>query len=116
DNLLGVLRTLFRWKKAILYLCLAAGVVAAIVVLLVPVYYQATTIFFVASPDQSSPELMFGTSLAEPELYGDESDIDRLLTISESNELVEYLIDSFQLYQHYRIDTANVKAPYYVKL
>lgn len=116
DNLLDVLRTLFRWKKAILYLCLAAGVVSVIVVLLVPVYYQASTIFFVASPDQSKPELIFGNSQTEPEIYGNESDIDRLLTIAEGNELVEYLIDSFQLYQHYGIDTAGAKAPYYIKL
>lgn len=116
DNLLDVLRTLFRWKKPIIYLCLAAGLIAAIVVLLVPVYYQATTIFFVASPDQSKPELIFGNSQLEPEIYGNESDIDRLLTIAESNELVEYLIDTFNLYQHYDIDTANAKAPYYIKL
>lgn len=116
DNLLEVLRTLFKWKKAILYLCLAAGILAAIIVLLVPVYYQSTTTFFVTSPDQSKPELIFGSSLSEPELYGNESDIDRLLTIAESNELISFLIDSFQLYQHYDIDTLSVKAPYYVKL
>ncbi|MEZ4994849.1 MAG: Wzz/FepE/Etk N-terminal domain-containing protein [Saprospiraceae bacterium] len=116
DNLLDVLRTIFRWKKAILYLCLAAGIVAAIVVLVVPVYYQASTVFFVASPDQSTPELIFGNSLSEPELYGDESDIDRLLTIAEGNELVEFLIDSFQLYEHYDIDRNNAKAPYNIKL
>lgn len=116
DNLLDVLRTLFRWKKAILYLCLAAAVLSAVIVLLVPVYYEAATVFFVASPDQSKPELIFGNSQQEPEIYGNESDIDRLLTIAESNELVEFLIDSFQLYQHYDIDTANAKAPYYIKL
>ncbi|PHN03587.1 Wzz/FepE/Etk N-terminal domain-containing protein [Flavilitoribacter nigricans] len=116
DNLLDVLRTIFRWKKPIIYLCLAAGLIAAVVVMLVPVYYQATTVFFVASPDQSKPELIFGNTQLEPEIYGNESDIDRLLTIAEGNELVEYLIDTFQLYQHYDIDTANVKAPYYIKL
>ena len=116
DNLLDVLRTLVKWKKAILYLCLAAGVLSAVIVLLVPVYYEAATIFFVASPDQSKPELIFGNNQLEPEVYGNESDIDRLLTIAESNELVEYLIDSFQLYRHYDIDTANAKAPYYIKL
>lgn len=116
DNLLDVLRTLFRWKKPILYLCLAAGIISAIVVMLVPVYYQAATVFFVASPDQSKPELIFGNTQLEPEIYGNESDIDRLLTIAEGNELVEFLIDTFQLYQHYDIDTANAKAPYYIKL
>jgi uncharacterized protein involved in exopolysaccharide biosynthesis len=116
DNLLDVLRTIFRWKKAILILCVAVGILSAIVVLIVPVYYQASTVFFVASPDQSTPELIFGNSLSEPEFYGDESDIDRLLTIAEGNELVEFLIDSFQLYQHYDIDRHNPKAPYNIKL
>lgn len=116
DNLLGVLRTLFRWKKAIFYFCLAVGVLAAVVVLLVPVYYQAATVFFVASPDQSKPELIFGSSTTEPEFYGDDSDIDRMLTIAESNELVDFLIDSFNLYRHYDIDSTKARAPYYLKL
>lgn len=116
DNLLAVLRTLFRWKKAIFYFCLAVGILAVIVVLVVPVYYQATTIFLVASPDQSKPELIFGNSQQEPEFYGDDSDIDRLLTITESNELVEFLIDSFNLYHHYDIDSSKAKAAYYIKL
>ena len=116
DNLLGVLKTLFKWKKQILVTCLAATVGSIIIVLLLPVYYQATTIFLVASPDQAKPELLFGKGTLESEYYGTESDIDRVLTIAKSNELYEYLIDSFKLYDHYRINRDNPRAPYYVKL
>ncbi len=116
DNLLGVLKTLFKWKKQILYTCIAAGIGSIIIVLLLPVYYQATTIFLVASPDQAKPELLFGKGTLESEYYGTESDIDRVLTIAKSNELYEYLIDSFDLYQHYDIKKEAPRAPYYVKL
>ncbi|GJM35824.1 MAG: hypothetical protein DHS20C18_48250 [Saprospiraceae bacterium] len=116
DNLLGVLKTLFKWKKQILYTCLAAGIGSIIIVLLLPVYYKATTIFLVASPDQAKPELLFGKGTLESEYYGTESDIDRILTIAKSNELIEFLVDSFQLYKHYDIKQENPRSPYYVKL
>ncbi len=116
DNLLGVLRTLFKWKKPILITCITAAIGSIIIVLLLPVYYQATTIFLVASPDQAKPELLFGKGTLESEYYGTESDIDRVLTIAKSNELYEYLIDSFQLFEHYNIKKDHPRAPYYVKL
>ncbi|MEL7222069.1 MAG: Wzz/FepE/Etk N-terminal domain-containing protein, partial [Bacteroidota bacterium] len=114
-NLLDVLRSLFRWKKVILTACLIAAVGSAVIVLLLPVYYQATTIFFAASPDQAVPERLFGSAESAPEYYGNESDIDRLLTISESNELVDFLVDSFQLYDHYEIDKEGLKSQYNVR-
>jgi tyrosine-protein kinase Etk/Wzc len=114
-NLLGVLKTLFKWKRQILTVCVIAGVGSVIISLLLPVYYQAATVFFVASPDQAKPELIFGRGTLAAEYYGNENDIDRILTIAESNELVDFLVDSFNLYSHYKIDSTGVKAPYKVK-
>lgn len=114
-DLLGVIRTLFRWKKVIIAACLAAGIGSAVIVLLVPEYYQATTVFFATSPDQATPELLFGDGSIAPELYGNENDIDRMLTISESNELVDFLVDTFDLYVHYDINPDNPKGKYYVR-
>ena len=102
-DLLDVIKTLFRWKKFILTSCLIAGVGSAIIVLLLPSYYKASTIFLAVSPDQATPELLFTDGGIAPELYGNESDIDRMLTIAESNQLADYLIDSFSLYEHYDI-------------
>lgn len=115
DNLLGILKTLYKWKKAIIVTCLLAGIGSSIIVLLLPVYFKASTTFIVASPDQAKPEILFSQGNLEPELFGNTNDIDRVLTIAESNELIDFLIDSFQLYQHYDIDPDGPKAAYYVK-
>jgi len=115
ENLLGVLQTLYQWRKQIIYTCLAAGIGTAIISLLLPTYYKATTTFLAASPDQAKPELMFGAGEFEAEFYGNENDIDRILTIAESSELADYLVDTFDLYEHYDIDPNDDKAPYRVR-
>lgn len=114
-GMLDILRSIFRRKWTIAGICLATGIGAAIIVLILPVYYRSSTTFLAVSPDQATPELLFGDGTIPPELYGNANDIDRLLTISESNELVNFMIDSFNLYQHYDIDAEHARASYYVR-
>lgn len=111
DNLIGVLSALFKWRKPLLLLCVTAGILSAGLSLLLPNYYKASTIFLAASPDQTKPELIFsrGTSI-RTEYFGNANDIDRLLTIAESGELVQFLVDSFDLYTHYDINPNDPKA------
>lgn len=116
DSLLGVLRTLFKWKRHIIYATAAAAVGSIIIALLLPVYYQSTTVFYAASPDQVKPEVLFGKGNFESEYYGNKDDVDRILTIASSNDLVEFLIDSFDLYDHYNINRDHPRAPYNIKL
>ncbi len=113
DNLLGVVGTLYRWRKPLIALCLLAGLGTAGISLMLPNYYQAGTTFFAASPDQTKPEMVFNRSMSmRMEYYGNSSDIDRLLTVAESSELVGFLVDSFDLYKHYAIDPNQHKAPF----
>lgn len=116
ENILGVLETLFRYKKAILYTCGAAAVISIVVSLLRPVYYKSTSVFYAASTDLASPERIFGNVNAAIEYYGQPEDIDRVITIAESNEVTDYMIDRFDLYDRYDIDTTSARAPYYVRL
>ncbi len=113
DNLLTVISTLFKWKKPILYTCLIAGLLSLFSFLL-PNYYESHTIFYAASPDLTKPDPI-GSFNPERDYYGENEDVDRLLTIAESSELVNYLIDKFDLYTVYDIDTTKVKAPFKVK-
>ena len=115
ENLLGVLRTLFKWKKEIIYLCIIAGIGSIIITLLLPVYYKATTVFLVSSSDRAKRELLFNDGSLEGEYYGNENDIDRILTIAESTELKDYLIDSFNLYEHYDINPDRPRSPYNIR-
>jgi capsule polysaccharide export protein KpsE/RkpR len=116
DNLLGVVETVFKWKKIILITCLVTAVGTAIITLLLPVYYKSTTIFYAASPDLAIPESIFGTSAKAPNYYGTENDMDRLLSIAKSGELATFMIDSFNLYEHYGIDRNSPLGPYNIRL
>jgi len=115
DNLLGVVQNLYKRRKVIIYTCIAAGVLTALASLLMPNYYRATTIFLAGSPDQANPQLMFSQGGREAGYYGTENDIDRILTMAESNDLIFFLIDSFQLYEHYDINKDNPKAEFRVR-
>lgn len=115
DNLLGVVETVFRWKKIIIYTCLATAIGASILVMLMPVYYQSTTVFYAASPDLATPEAIFGESAEAPDYYGTENDMDRILSIARSGELVSFMVDTFNLYEHYDIDPESRLGPYYVR-
>ena len=116
DNLLGVVETVFKWKKFILVTCILTAVGASIVALLMPVYYKSTSIFYAASPDLAIPEVIFGESVEAPDYYGTENDIDRILSIANSNELAGFMIDSFNLYEHYDIDPNSKLGQYTVRL
>ena len=115
ENLLDIIKTLFQWKKPILYLCLGVGILSALLSLLLPNYYQSISIFYAASMDQVKPGQIFGTSTRDADFYGNDHDNDRLLTIAESNEVADYIIQKFDLYTHYDIDIKNEKAPFKVK-
>jgi tyrosine-protein kinase Etk/Wzc len=116
DNLLGVIATLFKWKKIIIATCAATAIGAAIISLILPVYYKSTTIFYAASPDLAVPAAIFGISAEAPDYYGTENDIDRILSIANSGQLVAFMVDSFDLYKRYDIDPKSLRGPYYVAL
>lgn len=116
DNILGVLETLFRYKKEIIYTCLAAAVLSIIISLLLPTYYKATTSFYAASTDLASPERIFGESSVPMNYYGKSEDIDRIITIAESSEVTDYMIDTFNLYEKYDINPQSELGAFYVRL
>ena len=110
-HLLGVLRTLWRWRKPIALFTLAGAVLSVIVSLLLPVYYTGYTSFVALSPEQLSIESTFGTSSQRVPVYGTGDDIDRLLSVAESADVQQYLVHAFNLYEAYDIDSTNRKAP-----
>jgi tyrosine-protein kinase Etk/Wzc len=115
DNLLGVIKNLYHRRRFIIYTCIAAGVLTAGISLLLPNYYRSTTVFLAGSPDQANPQLLFSQGTREAGYYGTENDIDRILTLAESNELIYFLVDSFQLYEHYKINKDRPKASFKVE-
>jgi tyrosine-protein kinase Etk/Wzc len=109
DNLLGVIQTIYRWKKTIRNVCLVTLVGALILAFMMDDYYKATTIFYPASPELASPEQMFGNTGIITSYFGSDRDLDRTAEIANSKELMEYMIQKFNLYEHYGIDSTTNK-------
>lgn len=115
DNLVSALTVLYRNRKKLIYTILSVVMVTALVsFIFLDNYYKSKTTFLVASTDAFKPEQVFGNSTKDIEYQGTENDIDRILTIAQSPELYDYLIQKFDLYRHYKIDSTNVKAPFKV--
>lgn len=115
ENLLDILKIFFKWLKPISLLCICVGLGTAAISLLLSNYYESTTTFYASSIDQAKPGQIFGTSTRDIEFYGDDRDNDRLLTIAASNDLKDYMIQTFDLYKHYDIDPTKEKAAYNVQ-
>jgi tyrosine-protein kinase Etk/Wzc len=115
DNLLEVIKLLYRWRKHLITTVAIAIVGSIVISLLLPTYYKATTTFLPANPLLKSPNHLFGTSTENPEPTGTEEDLDRMLAIAESKNLTDYVIQRFDLYNHYNIDSTAQKAPYKIK-
>ena len=109
DNLLGVFRTIYRWRKAIRNICLITLVGSIVFSLTLDDYYEASTIFYPASPDLSNPELIFGYIGQMTHYFGSDRDLDRLDEIANSNEVVDYMVKRFDLYNLYAFDSTSLK-------
>jgi len=115
DNLLDLVNAVYRWRKPIIISCILAAVLSSIAALMLPNFYTSKTIFYAASPDLAKP-LPIGQSNTKRDIYGSNTDLDRLTSIANSGELTDYLINEFDLYNRYEIDPAGSQAGYDVRL
>lgn len=115
DSLLPILGTLYPYRRFVLRITLAALVISAAWSLLLHNYYQGKTIFYAASQDLFKPEKVFGGGQTEMYYYGGGEDIDRILTVGNSHEVVDFLIDSFDLWKDYKIKSGTPKARYKIR-
>ncbi len=115
DNLLGVFSAIYRWRKTIRNICALTLVGSVVVSLFLYNYYKSTTIFYPSSPQLANPELIFGSTDQVTEYFGSDRDLDRMAEIANSNEVVDYMLKRFQLYEHYDIDSTDREGPYDVR-
>lgn len=115
DNLLDILRIIFRRKKFILTTCTIVAIGTIIIVLFLPNYYKAMTSFYPASNALLDPNRVYGTSDEGVEYFGAEEEVNQILSAAESKQIIDGVIKEFDLYKVYRIDTTDKKAPHKVR-
>ena len=108
-----MVRVLYKWKIFIFLVCLIAAIGSIFLALSKDNYYQSSTLFYASNHDLSKPNPI-GNMGKNTFYYGTGEDMDRLMTLAESDLLADFLIDNFQLYDHYWIDTSDVKKDFRV--
>ena len=113
-SLLSLIGNVLKWRIKILQFLIVVAIGSTIVSFVIPVYYKSNTTFYAASPDLANP-MPLGTGTREYYIYGTNDDLDRLFSIANSNQMVNFLIDSFQLHDHYKIKKTDPKALYKIQ-
>jgi len=99
-SLVGLGPIINRWKYFVAGAVVLAAAVSVVVALLLPNVYRSTAIFIPTNPQTTDPDrLADGGKL---ELGGRAEDLDRAITIGESQPVAELVIKRFDLYQHYK--------------
>ena len=114
ENLIGILKTIYQHRKYIIGITALAAILSIGISLCLDNYYKSTTIFYAASPDLAKPSPV-GPVEQDMDFYGEDEDLDRLFSISQSREVMDYLVNKYDLYTHYDIDSTHEKGPFRLK-
>ena len=105
-SLIQLIPIFWKHKGLILAATIVAAILTSVVMLLQPNYYRSSAIFYPASSMLLEPGVDNNQTM---EYYGDDKDVDRLLSMANSSELINDLIEEHKLAGHYDIDDTNTK-------
>jgi len=105
--LLYILPLLWNNKKTILIATILSGVLAALVMFMKPDFYQSSALFYPVNNALLSPAVNLGEH--SQGYYGNDKDVDRLLSIATSLGLETQIIAQFKLADHYDLPFATDK-------
>ncbi|GAC1375073.1 MAG: hypothetical protein NVS3B25_22580 [Hymenobacter sp.] len=104
-SLVGLGPIINRWKYFVAGAVALAALVSIVVALLLPNIYRSTAIFIPTNPQTADPDRLLDDNTQQRqklELGGRAEDLDRAITIGESQPVAELIIKKFGLYRHYK--------------
>lgn len=109
-DLFDIARVFLHWKKKILAFALAVSLITAIYLLTQENYYRAYASFYPASSVISGRINLFRETQQDwIDYFGEENEVDRAFVIGSSSKVIAFLIDSFKMAEHYKIDVKEDK-------
>ncbi len=105
-NLIEALRTILKWKSHILILTVSSGIIAGLVsVFVMDEWYFSWSTLYPTSQNLSARSAIFNGDPVD--YFGGKSDVNRVLSIATSNPIIDFVIDSFHMADHYKIEKAG---------
>ena len=107
DKDIEILPLLWSWKRKIIWSVIIAMTATSLVTMLMPNYYKATALFYPVNESLQNP--IVGVSDTRLSLYGNDNDVDRLLSIAKSHDINRSLIGELNLFEHYKLTSSEKK-------
>ncbi|PJJ59583.1 GumC domain-containing protein [Hymenobacter chitinivorans] len=105
-SLLGLWPVINRWKYLVAAAVALALIISVVVSLALPNIYKSTAVFYPTNPNTTDPDRIVSDG-GKLELGGRAEDLDRVITIGESQTLAELIIKRFDLHEHYKTGAAG---------
>lgn len=103
-QLIDLFRIWSRFKKQILIFTLFAMVSSIAISLLVPEYFESKTILYPISMTMADRNIIFGQQQGQAEFsyFGNKYDASRILQVANSSEVIDFIINKYDLKHHYK--------------
>ena len=102
----------FLYKKQLIITTAIGAIIAIIVSFLITPLYRYTVVLYPAPSLSISQELIATKDAAKKEsMYGEDKETEQILQVLNSDMLRAKIINKYNLWEHYDIDSTNVKYP-----
>ncbi|MBI1306612.1 MAG: hypothetical protein GC181_08365 [Bacteroidetes bacterium] len=110
---LDITRFLYRWRKHLIIITLAAGVIAAVGSFMITPRYESEVIFYPTTINSIGNAMFTDLNKREADVlaFGEEEEAENALQVLQSDKVTQRIIRNFNLMQHYHINP-NGKFPY----
>lgn len=108
-TLVSFLRTIIKWKKQIILATVIGGILTALFSwFFLDNYYKSSAIIHPLNMGANDRSVLFNTkSAADIYYYGSKEDVNRVMTIAQSENVRGFAINKYDLIKHYDIDTTK---------
>ncbi len=108
-NSLNILYFLYKWRKQLIIVAIAAFVISCIVALTIKEKYKSTVILFPATTNSISKALLAENNVKQEDVlqFGEEEEAEQMLQILNSDEIRTRVCEKYNLMEHYGIDPTD---------
>lgn len=108
-NSLNILYFLYKWRKPLIIIAIAAVVISSIISLTIRPKYKSTVILFPATTSSISKALLSETNFKNDDVlaFGAEEEAEQMLQILNSDEIRAKISEKYNLMRHYGIDSTD---------
>lgn len=114
-HLMDFVHSAIKWKKPIIALSSLAFIGSIVIALVMNPIYESITTIYPANPSLTDKSYLFdsGNGNHSVELYGSKEDVDRIISIAKSGQVLVHVIHKYNLFDHYKIEIDTAKGGHY---